>query len=110
VDKDAPFVLGFVGYADSATAQRAEAFEDQVLLLLGDHGARLLYRGRRALDEDEALPLEFHLIWFPHRRALDAYLADERRLALIREHGEVFRLKHAVRLESLIHLGGAPMA
>ena len=95
---DGPFTLAFVGYADEAASARASAFEDAVLPLLADHGAKVLYRGKRAEGQDPALPLEVHLLWFPHRRSLQAYLADDRRRALIEQHGEVFTAKHTVEL------------
>lgn len=99
-----PLILAFVGYARDAMADRAVAFEDEVLPLLDEHGARLLYRGRRAGGQDEALPLEVHLIWFPHREAFESYLADERRQLLLQRHGDVFSLKHAVELETVTWL------
>ena len=98
---DESFTLAFVGYADADRADRASAFEDEVLALLADHGARVVYRGRRAAHEDAALPLEVHLLWFPHRAALDAYLADPRRQSLLTEHGEVFTTKHAFEIDDL---------
>jgi uncharacterized protein (DUF1330 family) len=90
-----------VGYADADQADRASAFEDEVLSLLADHGARVVHRGRRAAHEDPALPLEVHLLWFPHRAALDAYLADPRRQALLAEYGEVFTTKQAFEVDIL---------
>ena len=101
-DPDAPFTLAFVGHATSATSEQAAAFEDEVLPLLADHGARLLYRGRRTADADESLPFEVHLIWFPHRRALDAYVADARRKDLLRKYGDVFARKQAVEMDTLV--------
>jgi uncharacterized protein (DUF1330 family) len=98
---DAPITLAFVGYADAATSDRAAAYEDEVLTLLALHGARLLYRGRRTAGQDTALPLEVHLIWFPDRRALASYMADERRVALIEKHGDVFTLKHALAVDTI---------
>ena len=100
-DPDAPFTVAFVGYAAPEAAERASAYEDAVLPLLAGHGARLLYRGRRTAGEDASLPLEVHLTWFPHRRAFDAYMADERRRALMDEFGEVFTAKQVVELEAL---------
>lgn len=97
-----PFTLTFIGHAPASTSARAIAFEDAVLPLLTDHGAKLLYRGRRAENQDEALPLEVHLIWFPHRAAFDAYLADPRRQALLHEYGEVFSSKQAVVMDTLV--------
>jgi hypothetical protein len=100
-DRESPFTLAFVGYADAAHEERAAAFEDAVLPLLADHGAELLYRGRRADGQDAALPLEVHLIRFPHRRAFESYLADGRRAALLEEFGEVFTAKQAVEMDTV---------
>jgi uncharacterized protein (DUF1330 family) len=55
-------------------------YEDRVLGLLPDHGARLVQRARSAGDRDE--PVEVHLLEFPSEHALDSYLNDERRTAL----------------------------
>jgi hypothetical protein len=95
------FTLAFVGHADAASAAAAISYEDAVLPLLADHGAELRYRGRRAGDQDASLPLEVHLIWFPSRGAFEAYLADERRIALLAEHGEVFTSKEVVVLDTI---------
>jgi uncharacterized protein (DUF1330 family) len=96
-----PITLAFVGYANAATAERASRYEDEVLRLLESYGARLLYRGRRTQDQDQALPLEIQLMSFPGRSELDAFHADERRQILLTEYGDVFTLKHAVELETL---------
>jgi uncharacterized protein (DUF1330 family) len=101
-DPDAPFTLAFVGHADPEAGERASAYEDRVLPLLAEHGARLLYRGKRVAGQDPSLPLEVHLIRFPHRRALDAYLADPRRQTLIEEFGEVFTDKQVVELDPIV--------
>jgi uncharacterized protein (DUF1330 family) len=84
-----PLTLAFLGYASAATADRSVAYEDEVLRLLESHGARLLFRGRRVSDQDESLPLEIQLLWFPHPEALNAYLADEQRQMLLTEYGNV---------------------
>lgn len=99
--RERPITLAFVGYAAAGTADRAAAYEDEVLRLLEDHGARLLYRGRRRRDQDDSLPLEVQLIWFPSRGKLDAFVADERRQRLLLEYGDVFTAKHSVELDSI---------
>ncbi len=53
-----------------------EAYEDAVLPLLADHGARL-ERRFRSLDN----ALEVHILYFPSTEARLAYLADPRRAA-----------------------------
>lgn len=98
---DGPFTIAFVGRADPALVEAAGAFEDAVLALLPDHGATLVYRGRRAPGQDESLPAEVHLIRFPHRAAFAAYLADGRRQALLAAHGEVFTEKVVVELDEV---------
>jgi len=47
-----------------------------------------------------------HLLWFPHRFALDAYLADARRASLVEEFGDVFTAKHALVLDTI---SGGPL-
>ena len=62
-------------------------YEDRVLALLPDHGARVMHRVRS--DGGDGAPLEVHVFEFPSDAALDAYMADERRVALsaLRERG-----------------------
>lgn len=94
--------LAFVGHADVAQAAAASAYEDEVLPLLAAHGGELLFRGRRRGDQDPALPLEVHVIRFPHRAAYDGYLADPARGALLDRHGEVFTTKTVVELDVVV--------
>ena len=98
---EASVTIAFIGHAAPDRAEAASAYEDDVLPLLADHGAALLYRGRRTDHEDPALPLEVHLIRFPSRRAYDAFLADDRRQALLTRHGEVFTTKLVVELDTV---------
>jgi hypothetical protein len=98
---DEPFTLAFLGTTTAELANAASAFEDEVLALLPDHGARVVYRGRRAAGQDPALPVEIHLLWFPSRAAFDAYLADERRQDALARHGEVFTEKVVVELDEV---------
>jgi hypothetical protein len=101
-----PFTIGFVGHTTAALSGRAAEYEDAVLALLADHGARIVYRGRRAPDQDAALPFELHLLWFPGRDAYDSYLADTRRVALLERFGDVFTSKQAVVLDEIGAVSG----
>ncbi|GAA3523868.1 hypothetical protein GCM10022234_20380 [Aeromicrobium panaciterrae] len=56
-----------------------EAYEDEVLGLLGEHGARLLQRVRSLVAGDG--PYEVQIIELPGEAALESYMADPRRLA-----------------------------
>jgi uncharacterized protein (DUF1330 family) len=58
-------------------------YEDRVLALLPDHGGQVLQRLRPVGGDTE--PTEVHLLEFPDDASLDAYMTDERRLALARE-------------------------
>ena len=99
---EAAVTIAFIGHADPGAVAAASAYEDAVLPLLADHGAELLYRGRRAEEQDAALPAEVHLIRFPDRTAYDAFLADPRRQTLLDQHGEVFTSKVVVELDTLV--------
>ena len=56
------------------------AYEDTVLGLMGDHGARVLQRMRT--DGANGAPLEIQVLEFPSQSALDGNMQDERRTAL----------------------------
>jgi uncharacterized protein (DUF1330 family) len=58
-------------------------YEDRVLELMEDHGARVLQRART--DGADGAPLEIQILEYPSQAALDGYLADERRAALAGE-------------------------
>ena len=90
--------LAFLGFVGADGAERAKAFEDQVLPLVEDHGGRLLVRGRRRTD-DPTQPFEVHVLWFPDRDALEGYLADPGRAELVARHGQVFASSTVVELD-----------
>jgi uncharacterized protein (DUF1330 family) len=56
------------------------AYEDSVLELMSDHGARVLQRLRT--DGADGAPLEIQALEFPSQEALDGYMQDERRTTL----------------------------
>ncbi len=103
------FTIGFVGRADPAHAEQASAYEDEVLQILDDHGAKLLYRGQGVEGgQDSVQPIEVQLIWFPNRAAYMAYIGDPRRIALLETYGDVFRDKLVLELENLVGPISAP--
>jgi uncharacterized protein (DUF1330 family) len=55
-------------------------YEDRVLELIADHGARVLQRART--DGADGAPLEIQILEYPSQAALDDYMADARRVAL----------------------------
>lgn len=94
-----PVTLAFVGYTTPERAEAAHAYEDEVLALLADHGAAVVQRARRRPGQDPALPVEVHVLRFPSRAALEAYLANPRRLAALDRHGETFTDKQVVEVD-----------
>jgi hypothetical protein len=63
------------------------AYEDRVIPLQAEHGARLERRVRTADGTTEV-----HLVRFPSQAAIDAYMDDPRRL----DHRELFEASGAV--------------
>lgn len=63
------------------------AYEDAVLALVPEHGGELVSRvvGSGA----DGRPHEIHVYRFPGKAAIDAYMADPRRLALAEERDRV---------------------
>ena len=55
-------------------------YEDQVLVRLPAHGARVVQRVRSTGEPDG--PFETHILQFPSEVALDQYMADPERVAL----------------------------
>lgn len=75
-----PLTLCVLLWAHPGAEQALIAYEDQVLALIPDHGGKILQRARSSGAGGQ--PLEVHLLEFPSREALGAYLADSRRQAL----------------------------
>ena len=70
-------------WARPGAVQALISYEDTVLALLGEHGGRLLQRART--DGTDGAPTEVQLIEFASPDGYQAYLADERRTALVAE-------------------------
>jgi len=62
-------------------------YEDTVLELVADHGARVLHRV--VGDGADGHPHEVQVYRFPDRAAMDAYVADPRRARLAAERERV---------------------
>jgi uncharacterized protein (DUF1330 family) len=67
-------------WARPGATQALIDYEDAVLALLPEHGARLLQRART--DGGNGAPTEIQLIEISSQAGYDSYLADERRTAL----------------------------
>jgi uncharacterized protein (DUF1330 family) len=73
------------------------AYEDTVLGLMGDHGARVLQRMRT--DGASGAPLEIQVLEFPSQGALDNYMQDERRTMLADEREAAIARTDVLRAE-----------
>ena len=106
---DPGILLAFIGRAPLDGFDRAAAYEDAVLPLLEEHGGEVVFRGRQA-GNDPSLPAEIQVLRVPSQRALDAFLADDRRAQLQADHGEVFTDTTVVRLEAVVPAAPPPEA
>jgi hypothetical protein len=70
-------------WARPGTEAALVRYEDRVLELMADHGARVVQRART--DGANDAPLEIQILEYPSQTALGGYLADERRTALAAE-------------------------
>ena len=62
-------------------SEALSAYEDTVLALVPDHNGKVLRRDRT--DGTGGRPLEIQLFEWPSQAAMDAYMADSRRIALV---------------------------
>jgi uncharacterized protein (DUF1330 family) len=83
----APLHLCCLLWAHPGTERALTAYEDKVLALVPEHGGQLL--SRVLGDGAHGHPHEVHVFRFPDQTAVDAYLADSRRLALTDERDRV---------------------
>ncbi len=72
------------------------AYEDRVLALVPGHGGTVLQRARST--GGPVHPLEVQFYSFPSEAALQAYLADDRRVALAAERDRVVSKTELIRV------------
>jgi len=80
---DEAFHLCCLLWAFPGQAEAMARYEDRVLALFPDHGIELIERVRGDGIGDN--PHEVHLYVVPSQAALDAYLSDPRRTAILEE-------------------------
>ncbi|WP_125777759.1 hypothetical protein [Antribacter gilvus] len=84
---DGVLLLGCFLWATEGLDDDLTAYEDAVLALVPEHGGEVVQRLRT--DGDTGRPHEIQVFRFPGQPALDAYVADPRRLALAEERDRV---------------------
>jgi uncharacterized protein (DUF1330 family) len=77
---DAALILCVLLWARDGEDGALHDYEDRVLTLIPEHGGEVL--SRVTMPASDELPCEVQVIRFPGSSAMDAYLADERRMAL----------------------------
>jgi hypothetical protein len=85
--RDTEVVLCCLLWANEGLEDDMSAYEDAVLPLIRDHGGEVLQRARG--DGADGRPHEVQFYRFPGQAAIDAYIADPRRLALAEERDRV---------------------
>jgi uncharacterized protein (DUF1330 family) len=88
---ETPVTLCVLLWAHPGAEQALGAYEDRVLALLPDHGARVLDRGS---------PTEVQLLEFPSSAAVDAYMQDPRRTALAADRDAAIARTESLPLSS----------
>ncbi len=73
------------------------AYEDRVLRLVPDHGARVVQRAR--VSGGDRQPAEIQLLEFPSAAALDAYMGDPRRTVLAADRDRVIARTEIIEVE-----------
>jgi antibiotic biosynthesis monooxygenase (ABM) superfamily enzyme len=80
---DAPIELCCLLRALPGAEEAMSAYETKVTALVPEHGGELV--SRAIGDGANGNPHEVHVYRFPNQAAIDAYMADPRRLALTEE-------------------------
>lgn len=80
---DAPIELCCLLRALPGAEEAMAAYETKVTALVPEHGGELV--SRAIGDGADGNPHEVHVYRFPNQAAIDAYMADPRRLALAEE-------------------------
>jgi uncharacterized protein (DUF1330 family) len=83
-------------WAHEGAEDALAAYEDRVLELVSAHGGRVLQRGRT--DGSYSAPLEIQFLEFPSAAALDSYMTDERRTALVNERDRAIARTEILRV------------
>jgi uncharacterized protein (DUF1330 family) len=83
MDAMTPIELCCLLRARPGAEQAMTDYEDKVTALVPEHGGELL--SRVVGDGADGSPHEVHVYRFPDQAAIDAYMADPRRLALAAE-------------------------
>lgn len=95
-----PVTLCVLLWPHEGEEEALTAYEDAVLALLGDHGARLVSRVRNTATGAET-PLEVQIIELPDEAALEAHMSDPRRTALSDERDRTIARTDLIRVEQI---------
>jgi len=93
---DAPIDLRVLLWARPGLDDELVAYEDRVLALVPAHGGTVLQRARSSGESGHPLEVQFYR--FPSDDALQAYLADDRRVALAAERDRVIARTEMMRV------------
>lgn len=94
---DGPVELCVLLWAQPGHEDGLVAYEDRVLALVPAHGGAVLQRARSTGEAGHPLEVQFYR--FPSEAALQAYLADDRRVALAAERDRVVARTEFIRVD-----------
>ena len=98
---DGPVELCVLLWARAGHDDDLVAYEDRVLALVPAHGGSVLQRARTDTSRDHGPndhPTEVQFYRFPSESSLQAYLADDRRVALAAERDRVIARTEQLRV------------
>ena len=92
-----PLNLCVLLWAREGRARALAAYEDRVLVILADHGGRVLQRVQTRGGPGD--PAEVHVLELPSEEALTNFTSDPRRLALTAERDAAIERTQVLRVD-----------
>ena len=97
-----PVTLCVLLWSNPGTENALTAYEDKVLGFASEYGGRVIQRARNIGTDDHAVenqPLEIQILRFPSKRAMEQFMADERRQALAEERDRVIAMTEVIEVQ-----------
>jgi uncharacterized protein (DUF1330 family) len=97
-----PVTLCVLLWSNPGTENALTAYEDKVLGFASEYGGRVIQRARNIGTDDHAVenqPLEIQTLQFPSKRAMEQFMADERRQALAEERDRVIAMTEVIEVQ-----------
>lgn len=97
-----PVTLCVLLWPNPGTESALTAYEDKVLGFAAEYGGRVIQRARNTGTDDHARenqPLEIQTLQFPSAQAVEKFMIDERRQALVEERDRVIAMTEVIEIQ-----------